>query len=122
MMKQAKDIDAYIDDYPKPMKGLLKKIRQVVQVAAPKAEETIKYGIPTFVLDGKNLVHFGGFKNHVGFYPTPSAMAEFKKDLSKYESGKGSAQFPLSKPLPLNLIKKIVKYRIQEVTARSKKA
>ena len=122
MMKQAKDIDAYIDDYPKPMKGLFKKIRQVVQVAAPKAEETIKYGIPTFVLDGKNLVHFGGFKNHVGFYPTPSAMAEYKKDLSKYESGKGSVQFPLSRPLPLNLIKKIVKYRIQEVSARSKKA
>lgn len=114
MMKQVKDIDSYIAGYSEPVKGLLKKVRQAIRAAVPKAEEAIKYGLPTFMLNGKNLVHFGGFKNHIGFYPTPSGISQFEKELSKYGGAKGSVQFPLDKPLPLTLIKKIVQFRVKE--------
>ena len=106
-------IDKYIAIFPEDVQAILEKIRATIQNAAPDAEETINYGVPTFTLKG-NLVHFAGFKNHIGFYPTPSGIEKFKKELSKYESAKGSVQFPLDKPIPYALIEKIVKFRVKE--------
>lgn len=121
-MKSAKaapaTIDEYISGFPEEIQAILQKIRATVKKAAPKAEEAIKYAMPTFVLNG-NLVHFAAFKNHIGFYPTPSGIEEFKKDLAKYASAKGSAQFPLDEPIPYALITKIVKYRVKESAARA---
>lgn len=120
-----KDIDSYFALYPKEVQTMLQKVRETISKAAPDAEETINYGIPTFTLKG-NLVHFAAFKNHIGFYPTPSAIEAFKKELSVYEGAKGSVQFPLDKPMPLALITKIVKYRVKEnlskAEAKTKKA
>lgn len=93
-------------------------MRATIRKAAPKAEEAIKYAMPTFVLHG-NLVHFAAFKNHIGFYPAPTGMEAFKKDLALYKTGRGSVQFPLDKPLPLALITRIVKLRVSENTARA---
>lgn len=121
MMKNINNIDAYIRTYPEDVQYLLQKIRQTIQNAVPKAEEAIKYGLPTFVLNGKNLVHFGGFKNHIGFYPAPSGIVAFKKELLKYGGAKGSIQFPLDKPIPLALIKKITLFRVKENMATVKK-
>ena len=112
-------IDTYIANSPKEIQDALKKIRSTIKKSAPKAEETINYGIPTFTLDG-NLVHFAGFKNHIGFYPTPSGIEKFKKELSAYEGAKGSVKFPLDKPIPYALISKIVKFRVKENSERSK--
>jgi uncharacterized protein YdhG (YjbR/CyaY superfamily) len=98
----------------------LNELRQVIGDAAPDAQETINYQIPTFTLHG-NLVHFAAFKNHIGFYPTPSGMEAFKKELSAYKGAKGSVQFPLDQPLPLTLIRRIVKYRVKENLARQQK-
>ncbi|MEJ0106431.1 MAG: DUF1801 domain-containing protein [Bacteroidota bacterium] len=109
----AATIDEYIAGYPKNVQKLLEEVRTTIKKAAPEAEEAIKYGIPTFILNG-NLVHFGGFKNHIGFYPAPSGIEEFKKELSKYAGAKGSVQFPIDKPLPLSLITKIVKFRTKK--------
>lgn len=105
-------IDAYIAMHPETLQALLQKLRATIQKAAPAAEETIKYGIPTFTLHG-NLVHFGAYKNHIGFYPAPSGMEAFKKELAAYETGKGSIQFPLSQPIPYKLIEQIVHYRVK---------
>jgi len=88
-------------------------MRETIQKAAPEAEEKIAYGIPTFTLHG-NLVHFGGFAKHIGFYPSPSAIVAFKKELANYKQAKGSIQFPISEPLPLQLVEKIVKFRVKE--------
>jgi len=115
--KQFKTIDEYIASFPKNVQGMLERLRQVVKESAPKAEESINYGIPTFKLNGKNLVHFAVFKNHIGFYPTPSAVEVFKKDLSKYKQGKGSVQFPINKPIPFEIISEIVKFRAKGVKA-----
>ena len=112
-------IDAYIANAPKDIQVILEKVRATIRKAAPKAEETINYGIPTFTLEG-NLVHFAGFKNHIGFYPTPSGIEKFKKELSAYEGAKGSVKFPLDKPIPYALISKIVKFRVKENSERSK--
>ena len=109
----AKNIDEFIAGYPEDVQKVLKKVRATIRKAAPKAEETINYGIPTFTLNG-NLVHFSGFKTHIGFYPTPSGIEKFKKELSKYESAKGSVKFPLDQPIPYDLIAKIVKFRVEE--------
>ena len=106
-------IDEYIAGFPKNVQKLLEEVRTTIKKAAPEAEEAIKYGIPTFILNG-NLVHFGGFKNHIGFYPAPSGIEEFKKELSKYAGAKGSVQFPIDKPMPLALITKIVKFRVKK--------
>jgi len=106
-------IDEYISTFPDDIQNILQKVRQTIKEAAPDAEEAISYQIPTFKLNG-NLVHFAAFKNHVGFYPAPSGQKAFQKELSVYKSGKGSVQFPLDKPIPLSLIKKIVKYRVKE--------
>lgn len=109
----AKNIDEYIAMYPQDIQKKLQDVRAVIKKAAPKAEETIKYAIPTFVLNG-NLVHFAAMKNHLGFYPAPSGIVEFKKELAPYEQGKGSIQFPYDQPIPLKLIGQIVKFRVVE--------
>ena len=109
----SKEIDKFISAYPEEVQVVLNKVRATIREAAPGAEETINYGIPTFTLNG-NLVHFSGFKSHVGFYPTPSGVEKFKKELSKYEGAKGSVKFPLDQPIPYDLISKIVKFRVQE--------
>jgi uncharacterized protein YdhG (YjbR/CyaY superfamily) len=109
----AKDIDEYIGNFPNDVREILEKIRITIRKAAPLAAEKIGYGIPTFTLKG-NLVHFAAFKKHIGFYPTPSGIEQFKRELSVYEGAKGSVQFPLDKPIPFGLISKIVKFRVQE--------
>lgn len=106
-------IDGYIAGFPKDVQHILQKIRAIVHDAAPDAEEALKYRIPTFVLNG-NLVHFAAFEKHIGFYPTPSGIEQFKDVLSAYNSAKGSVQFPLDSPIPYSLIKKIVKFRVNE--------
>ena len=107
------DIDSYIASFPEETRALLKQIRTTIRKAAPESKETISYGMPTFTLKG-NLVHFAAFKNHIGFYPTPSGIEAFKKELSVYEGAKGSVQFPLAKPIPFGLISKIVEFRVKE--------
>ena len=104
--KQFKTIDEYIETFPEDVQKILERMRQTIRKAAPKAVEAISYQMPTFKLDGKNLVHFAAFKNHVGFYPIPSGIAAFKKELSQYKAGKGSAQFLLDQPVPYDLVKK----------------
>ena len=106
-------IDAYIAGSPEEVRQILEKIRMTIRKAAPQAEETISYQMPTFRLNG-NLVHFAAFENHIGFYPTPSGIDKFKNELSAYKSAKGSVQFPLDQPIPYSLITKIVKFRVKE--------
>lgn len=108
----AKNIDEYIAEFPADIQAMLEQIRAIIAKTAPTAEEAIKYAIPTFVLNGRNLVHFAAFKNHIGFYPTPTGIESFQKELSKYKQGKGSVQFPLDEPMPLALITKIVKFNM----------
>jgi uncharacterized protein YdhG (YjbR/CyaY superfamily) len=106
-------IDEYISLYPLDVQELLQKVRMVIMKAAPEAKEAIKYQLPTFVLNG-NLVHFGAFKNHIGLYPAPSGLSEFKQELSVYESSKGSIRFPLDREIPFDLIRRIVEFRVME--------
>ena len=107
------NIDEYIADFPKDVQKILEQVRATIKKAAPEAEEAIKYAIPTFMLNG-NLVHFAAFKNHIGFYPAPMGIELFKEELSAYKGGKGSVQFPLDEPMPLELISKIVKFRVAQ--------
>jgi len=109
----AKSIDQYIAGFPRDVQERLQQIRGIISNAAPDAEEVIKYQIPTFVLGG-NLVHFAAFQKHIGFYPTPSAIRAFTAELTDYESAKGSVQFPLDKPIPFALIKRMVEFRVRE--------
>jgi uncharacterized protein YdhG (YjbR/CyaY superfamily) len=111
-------IDEYIADFPPDVQAILQKIRATIRQAAPQAEETINYQIPTFTLNG-NLVHFAGFKSHIGFYPTPSGMQKFQVELAGYKSAKGSVQFPLDQRIPYGLITKIVKFRVKENLAKA---
>lgn len=108
-----KTIDAYISTFPVNVQLLLEELRNTIKQVAPEAGETISYQIPTFTLKG-NLVHFAGFKNHIGFYPTPSAIKAFKSELTGFEWAKGSIKFPIDKPLPLELVRKMVAYRVKE--------
>jgi uncharacterized protein YdhG (YjbR/CyaY superfamily) len=119
----AKNIDEFIAGSPKETQELLKKMRSVIQKAAPGTEEAISYGIPTFKLNGRNLVHFSGYKEHIGFYPGAAGIESFQEALSKYKTSKGTVQFPLDKPLPVGLITQIVKFRIaqEKEKATSKK-
>jgi len=109
----AATIDEYIAGFPRDVQEILEEIRSTIRKAAPGAEEKIGYGIPTFALEG-NLVHFAAFKSHIGFYPTPTGIEKFKKELSRYEGAKGSVRFPLDEPMPLALIGRIVKFRVKE--------
>jgi uncharacterized protein YdhG (YjbR/CyaY superfamily) len=113
------NIDEYIATFPKETQKILEQIRATIKAAAPEAQEKISYQMPTFFLNG-NLVHFAAFKNHIGFYPVPTGIEKFKKELSIYEQGKGSVQFPLDKPMPLGLISRIVKFRVKENMAKAK--
>jgi uncharacterized protein YdhG (YjbR/CyaY superfamily) len=106
-------IDEYINAFEGEVKSILQKIRNTVREVAPEATESINYGIPTFKQSG-NLVHFAAYKNHIGFYPSPSGMEEFKKDVALYKTGKGTMQFPLDKPIPYDLISEIVRFRVEE--------
>lgn len=115
-----KDIDEYIKKAPKEVWGKLRQMRKTIKEVMPKAEEGIKYGMPTFMLGGKNVVHFAIFKNHIGFYPAPAAIAAYQKQLTKYKTSKGAIQFPLTQPLSLGLIKTITKYRTKEAKAKLK--
>ena len=119
-----KNIDEYIAAFPEDVQVMLAELRATIQAAAPAAEEKISYQMPTFGLNG-NLVHFAAFKNHIGLYPAPTGMEAFQEELSVYKTGKGSVQFPIDQPLPLDLIRKIVQYRVaenaQRAAAKSKK-
>jgi uncharacterized protein YdhG (YjbR/CyaY superfamily) len=115
-----KTIDAYIAAFPDDVQAILQQIRQTIHEAAPEATEAISYGMPTFKLHG-NLVHFAAFKNHIGFYPVPSGIEAFKDELAAYKQGKGSVQFPLDRPMPYDLITRIVKFRIGENVAEAKR-
>lgn len=108
-----KSIDAYIAGFPREVQALLRQVRATIREAAPEAEEAIKYQLPTFVHQG-NLVHFGAFKSHIGFYPGATGIAKFQQELAAYTGAKGSVQFPLDQPMPLELITRIVKFRIEE--------
>jgi uncharacterized protein YdhG (YjbR/CyaY superfamily) len=119
MTSKATTIDDYIADFTPEVQKVLEKVRKTIRAAAPNATEAISYRIPTFKLDG-NLVHFAAFKNHIGFYPTSSGIAKFKKELAGYESAKGSVQFPFTKPIPYALITRIVKFRVKENVQPSK--
>lgn len=107
------DIDAYIAEFPAPVQQLLQQVRATIAQAAPEATETISYGIPTFYLHGP-LVHFAAFQKHIGFYATPTGHEAFAEALAHYNQGKGSVQFPFDQPLPLELIARMVRYRVEE--------
>ena len=113
-----KTIDEYIAACPKEVQGILEKVRATIRKAAPEAEETIDYQMPTFKLKG-NLVHFAAHKKHIGFYPTPSGIEKFKDEISVYEWAKGSVQFPLDKPIPYDLIGRITEFRVKENLERA---
>src|SRR5687768_16437337 len=107
-------VDAYIATFPSEVQTYLQQIRSTIQTAAPSAVETISYGMPAYKLNGKPLVYFAAFKNHIGFYATPTGHSAFVEELSKYQQGKGSVQFPLDKPMPFDLIDRITRYRVEE--------
>jgi uncharacterized protein YdhG (YjbR/CyaY superfamily) len=121
MKKAVSTIDEYVLNFPPESRKVLQQIRTVVKKAVPDAEETISYAIPTFKLNGVNLVHFALFKNHIGFYATPTGHDRFKHELLKYKQGKGSVQFPLDKLMPLELIAKIAQFRAEECMANGKR-
>lgn len=114
-MERAKfnSIDEYISTFPESVQKLLKEMRRVIHAAAPEASEKISYQMPTFYLKG-NLVHFAALKNHIGFYPTPSGIQAYEKELAPYASTKGAVQFPIDKPIPFDVVTKVVKFRVAE--------
>lgn len=113
---QATSIDEYIAEFPPDTQRVLQRMREIISSVAPEAVETISYAIPTFDLNGRHLVHFAGYAHHVGLYPTPSGMTAFAGELEPYRHGKGTARFALGAPLPEALIKRIVEFRVSEVT------
>jgi uncharacterized protein YdhG (YjbR/CyaY superfamily) len=117
--KQFKTIDEYIKAFPEDVQLLLERMRQIIRKAAPEAVETISYQMPTFKLNGKNLVHFAAFKNHIGFYPTPSGIKAFRKELSQYNGAKGSVQFPLDN-VPFDLMERITLFRVTEILEKKR--
>ena len=118
MTRKFETMDEYIKTFPKDVQSILEEMRNTIRKAAPEATEAISYQMPTFKLNGKNLVHFAAFKNHVGFYPIPSAIKAFERELSRYKQGKGSVQFPIDKQIPYHLVKKIVIFRVKENQSR----
>ncbi len=115
-----KTIDEYIAGFPHDVQEILEKIRMTIRKAAPDAKEAISYKIPTFTLKGRYLVYFAAYKNHIGLYPAPRGIEKFKEELSAYEGGKGTVRFPLDKPIPFDLISRIVKFRVKENLERAK--
>lgn len=115
------EIETYIQQFPDSVQEILRNIRKLVKDNAPEAEESFAYKMPAYKTNKKPLVYFAAFKNHIGFYATPSGHSEFQDELSKYKQGKGSVQFPLDQPIPYKLIEKIVKFRVTENNEKSKK-
>jgi uncharacterized protein YdhG (YjbR/CyaY superfamily) len=113
-------IDQYIREFPEPIQALLSELRSTIRHAAPQATEKISYQMPTFYLNG-NLVHFAAYPHHIGFYPTPGGITAFQDELKQYKTSKGAIQFPIDQPLPLNLVKQIVEFRIRENSAKTVK-
>jgi len=113
-----KTIDEYIAGFPDDVQAILQQIRETIREAAPDAQETISYQMPTFTLKGA-LVHFAAFKKHIGFYPTPTGTEAFREELAAYKGGKGSIRFPLDRPIPFELISRIVAYRVEENLAKA---
>ncbi len=114
MKRNFKSVKEYIKTFPKDIRSRLKEIRTIIKNSAPDAEEGINYGMPAYKINRRPLVYFAAFKNHIGFYATPSGHTAFSEELSKYKQGKGSVQFPHNKPLPLVLIARIIKFRVKE--------
>lgn len=119
MKTQYENIDEYIKTFPPNIQGILEKIRQTIRKAAPEAEEIISYQMPAFRLNGV-LVYFAAFKDHIGFFPTASGVEAFKKELEHYKRSKGTIHFPLNEPIPLDLVEKIVEYRVNENLKKKK--
>ncbi len=120
MTTKPQNVDEYISGFPKETQKALEEVRITIKKAAPEAEEMISYAIAAFKLNGKGLIYYAGNKNHIGLYPTPAGDDEFKKEISIYKSGKSTIQFPLSKPIPLDLVTKIAKFRIAENSQKLK--
>ena len=118
--KPVTTIDEYIETFPIDVQDILQALRRTIKKSAPKAVEAIRYQIPTFKLHG-NLVHFAAYKNHIGFYPSSSPIKVFAKELTSYKTSKGTIQFPIGEPLPLALVRKIVKFRVKESTEKAKR-
>jgi uncharacterized protein YdhG (YjbR/CyaY superfamily) len=114
LIKKPDNVNEYIAEFPKDIQEILEKIRATIKKAAPQAEESISYAMPGYKLNGRPLVYFAAYKNHIGFYATPSGHKEFEKELSKYKQGKGSVQFPIQEKIPFSLISKIVKFKAKE--------
>jgi len=119
--KEPTTIDEYISQFPKEVQAIMERMRRTIQKAAPGAQEAILYRMPTFRLNGKNLVFFAAFHHHIGFYPIPSGVAAFKKELARYTQGKGSVQFPLDEPIPYELVARIVTFRVDETLRKTKR-
>jgi len=120
MRTAPKDVDDYIAGFPADVQKVLEKVRKTIRKAAPKAKESISYQIPTYKLDGKVMIYFAGFAKHVSVYPAPRDAKEFKKELGAYKGGKGTIQFPLDKPIPYDLITRIVKFKLKRITESRK--
>ena len=114
-------IDEYVASFPKDVQKIMEQLRSTIKAAAPESGEMISYNMPTFTLNGTYLVYFAGWKNHIAFYGAPRGKGDFKEDLSAYESGAGTLQFPYNKPMPLDLITKIVNFRAAENLKRTDK-
>ncbi len=112
-MEKFKTVDAYIATFSASTQKILQQIRNAIKATAPDATELISYRMPAYKLNGKPLVYFAAYEKHIGFYATPSGHKAFEKELSKYKQGKGSVQFPISEPVPIKLIEKIVKFRVK---------
>ena len=119
--KKPSNIDEYIAGFPKEVQAMMEQVRATIRNVAPDAEEAISYGIPTFRLRKTNMVHFAAFKNHIGFYATPTGHEAFQGELSVFKQGKGSVQFPLVQPMPLDLITRIVQFRIEQILEKTGK-
>ena len=121
MNKAPETVDAYIVAFPEEVQAILQKVRQTIRAVVPDATEAIKYAMPTFVLGG-NLIHFAAFQNHIGLYPAPVGVDAFAEELAGYRTGKGSIQFPLDRPVPYDLIRRITEYRVATMPVKGKKA
>jgi len=115
----AASVDEYISGFPAETQTLLNEMRALIRACAPDATETMSYAIPTFDLNGRHLVHFAGYEHHIGLYPTSSGIAAFEAELTPYKSARGSVQFPLDEPLPADLIRRMVVFRLEEETDRA---
>jgi len=120
--KPPRSIDEYIAGFPDEVQGLLQEVRGVIRETAPEAEETISYGIPTFTLNGRYLIYFAAYKTHLSLYPAPVGVQEFEADMAAYRSGRGTLRFPYDRPVPFELIRRIVKFRVKESKVRAGKA